>query len=213
MCPRRPETNPRCALSLSSQPVSVQPSAHQANRRVEMVDRSDRVAGAVLVLASLSSMLMMAHHPSDAHQLGMGQFVHGAMITIVGLTALGLVHFARRLGLDRLTVLAGLIAYGIALFGDIGAATINGFVVTNLVARGVSNREIFALAWEANQALARLGVVATGVAFVLWSLRLVTQAGLFGRGLPAGRLRQPRVEGGVDCRQRLVAVGAVLGRQ
>jgi hypothetical protein len=145
--------------------------------------RNDRVAGAVLVLASLASMLVMAHHPSDAHQMVMGQLVHGAMIAIVGLTALGLVHFARRLGLDRLTVLAGLIAYGIAVFGDIGAATVNGFVVTNLVAHGVTDHAMFAFAWEANQALARLGVVATGAAFVLWSIGLMAHAGWFGRAL------------------------------
>jgi hypothetical protein len=145
--------------------------------------RSDRIAGGVLVLASLASMLVMAHHPSDAHQMVMGQIVHGAMITIVGLTAFGLVHFARRLGTGRPTVLAGLIAYGIAVFGDIGAGTINGFVVTNLVANGETDHAIFALAWEANQALARLGVVATGVAFVLWSVALATRAGVFGRAL------------------------------
>lgn len=145
--------------------------------------RNDRVAGGILVAASLASMLVMAHHPSDAHQMAMGQIVHGAMIAIVGLTALGLVQFARALGLDRLTVLGGLIAYAVALFADTGAATINGFVVTNLVAHGVSDRTTFLLAWEANQALARLGVVATGVAFLLWSVGLVARRGWMARAL------------------------------
>ena len=146
---------------------------------------NDRVAGTILVVASLASMLVMAHHPSDSHQMVLGQLVHGAMIAIVGLTALGLVQFARVLGLDRLTVLAGLIAYAIALFADIGAATINGFVVTNLVAHGVEDHAIFAFAWEANQALARLGVVATGTAFFLWSIGLVTRGAWMGRALGA----------------------------
>jgi hypothetical protein len=127
-------------------------------------------------------MLVMAHHPHQAGLLELGQHVHGAMIAIVALTALGLAWFARGLGLDRLTVLAGLIAYGIALFADIGAATINGFVVTNLVAHGVSDRPILLLAWEANQALARLGVTAAGVAFLLWSAELVRRRG-WGRAL------------------------------
>ncbi|MES2443039.1 MAG: hypothetical protein V4574_09430 [Pseudomonadota bacterium] len=147
--------------------------------------RNDSIAGAVLILASLASVLMMAHHPSNAHDLALGQFVHGAMIAIVGATALGLVHFAWRLGLDRFDVLAGLIAYGIALSGHIGAATINGFVVTSLVARGAGDPAVFAFAWEANQALARLGVVASGVAFVLWSLGLIRQQGWAGRALGA----------------------------
>lgn len=147
------------------------------------MDANDRMAGGILAVASLASMLVMSHHPSDPHQLVLGQAVHAAMITIVAFTALGLVHFARRLGLDRLTVLAGLIAYGIAVFGHVGAGTINGFIVTNLVAHGETDHAIFALAWEANQALARLGVVASGVGFVLWSLSLLRRAGLFGRGL------------------------------
>ncbi|MCW3846078.1 hypothetical protein OF829_02435 [Sphingomonas sp. LB-2] len=150
-----------------------------------MGGKNDRIAGGILVAASLASVLMMTHHPSDAHDYAMGQFVHGAMITIVGAMTLGLIQFARVLGLDRLTVLAGLIAYGIALFGDVGAAVIDGFVVTNLVARGVEDRDVFALAWEANQALARLGVVATGVAFMLWSIRPVTRGGWAGKAIGA----------------------------
>jgi hypothetical protein len=146
---------------------------------------NDRVAGGILVAASLASVLMMAHHPASAHDLAMGQFVHGAMIVIVGLTALGLAQFSRALGLGRLGVLAGLIAYGIALFSNIGAATINGFVVTNLVAKGVDDRDIFALAWEANQALARMGVAATGVAFLLWSVELLRRTGWMGRAIGA----------------------------
>lgn len=146
---------------------------------------NDRIAGGILVVASLASVLMMAHHPSNAHDYAMGQFVHGAMITIVALTALGLVQFSRLLGLERLTVLAGLIAYGIALFSAIGAATIDGFVVTHLVADGVTDHDVFALAWEANQALARMGVVATGVAFLLWSIELLRRTGWMGRVLGA----------------------------
>lgn len=157
-----------------------------------MTGTSERDAGRVLVVASLASVLMMAHHPSSAHDLAMGQFVHGAMIAIIGLMALGLVQFARGLGLDRLTVLAGLIAYAIGTAAGIGAATINGFVVTNLVAKGVTDHDIFALAWEANQALARLGVVAWGAAFLLWSVDLVQRGGI-GRwlgvlGIVAGAL-------------------------
>lgn len=148
-----------------------------------MTGNNDRNAGGLLVVASLASVLMMAHHPSSGHQLVLGQFVHGAMITIVGVMTLGFIHFARRLGLDRLSVLAGLVAFGIAAFSEIGAATINGFVVTNLVARGVDDHDLFMLAWEANQALARMGVVATGVAFILWSLQLVRRGGWAGKAL------------------------------
>jgi len=145
--------------------------------------KNDRNAGGLLVMASVASILMMAHHPSNAHDYAMGQLVHGAMIAIVAVSALGLTHLARRLGVERLSVLAGLVAYGLAVFSGVGAATINGFVVTNLVAKGETDHAIFALAWEANQALARMGVVATGAAFILWSIQLVTRGRWAGRAL------------------------------
>jgi hypothetical protein len=86
---------------------------------------------------------------------------------------------------DRVAAVAGLVAYGIAMFGHIGAATINGFVVTGLIEHGVANRDLFLLVWEANQALARLGVIASGAAFLIWSIDFVRRPGWASRGLGA----------------------------
>lgn len=141
------------------------------------IGTSDRIAGAALIVAAALSMLVMAHHPTSAQATLMGEMVHGAMITLIAIIGYGLTHMARRIGLDRPLVLAGLIALMIGIFGDIGAGTINGFVVTALAAKGPIDPNIASLAWEANQALARLGVAATGAAYLLWSIGFVRQGG------------------------------------
>lgn len=158
----------------------------------------DRIAGAALVATALAIVLAMAHHPSGAHGSGgLSGFVHGAMITLLALQVFGFAHFARGRGLGHPFILAGLVAYGISLFAHVGAATINGFVVPAIAGRGPGavSHDIFLFAWEANQALAKLGVYATGAAFILWSLdllrreaglaRLVGLAGLAAGAVPA----------------------------
>lgn len=144
---------------------------------------SDRIAGAALAAAALVSVVAMAHHPTRAHGSGgLNGLVHGVMLVLIALLAFGFAHFARRRGLDRPAVLAGLVAYAMSLFAHAGAATINGFVVPAMAGRGdgAVSHDIFLFAWETNQALAALGVYATGAAFILWSLDLVRRD----RGLP-----------------------------
>ena len=164
-------------------------------------ENADRIAGATLIASAAAIVLAMAHHPAGAHGGGgLAGVVHGAMILLLALQAFGFAHLAGRRGLGRPLILAGLVAYGISLFDHVGAATINGFVVPALAARGQGavSHDIFLLAWEANQALARIGVYATGAAFLLWSLdllrdrapwpRLVGLAGLAAGLVPAALL-------------------------
>jgi hypothetical protein len=155
---------------------------------------NDRLAGAALISAAAVTVLAMAHHPTGAHGGGgLNGLVHGTMLAVLALLACGFVHFARLRGLDQAPVLAGLVAYGISLFAHVGAATINGFVVPAIAGRGPGavSHDIFLFAWETNQALAKIGVYATGAAFILWGLDLLRQAGLWPRlvglaGLAAG---------------------------
>lgn len=160
----------------------------------------DRAAGIGMAAAAAGTILAMAHHPSGAHADGLGGLVHGAMILFLAVLAWGFLHFARRRGLARPAMLAGLVAYGVSMFAHVGAATINGFVVPALAARGhgAVGHDIFLLAWEANQALARLGVYATGAGFMLWGAdllrgpggetRLLGALGLIAGAVPAGLL-------------------------
>jgi hypothetical protein len=154
---------------------------------------ADRIAGGALIAGSLLSVLAMAHHPTHVDPGGLVGIVHGAMIVLMTAIAFGFAHFALRRGLARPAILAGLIAYLVSLVANIGAGTINGFVVPALAARGadLSGHDVFLLAWEANQALARLGVFATAAAFTFWSIDFLRRPGLEpkaigGLGLLAG---------------------------
>ena len=150
----------------------------------------DRATGIALIGAAGLSMLAMAHHPTSLRAGAMIGIVHGAMILFAGMMAYGFTHFARRRGLERPAVLAGLVAYAIAIGADIGAATINGFAAPALAAHGASH-DAFDTLWFLNQALATLGVVAAGAAYALWSLNLwrqwkaVALLGLLAGPLPA----------------------------
>jgi len=154
---------------------------------------ANRIAGGALIAGSLLSVLAMAHHPDHVDPGGLVGIVHGAMIVLMSVIAFGFAHFALRRGLGRPAILAGLIAYFIGLVADLGAGTTNGFIVPALAARGadLSGHDVFLLAWEANQALARLGVFATAAAFTFWSIDFLRRAGLEpkaigGLGLLAG---------------------------
>jgi hypothetical protein len=155
--------------------------------------QADRIAGGALIVGALLSVLAMAHHPDHVDPGGVVGIVHGAMILLMTATAFGYTHFALRRGLKRPQILAGLIAYLVSLVAHLGAGTINGFIVPALAARGadLSGRDVFLLAWESNQALARLGVFATAAAFTFWSIDFLRRPGLEakaigGLGLLAG---------------------------
>jgi hypothetical protein len=153
-------------------------------------NEADRIAGGALLAGSLLSVFVMAHHPEHVDPNGIVGLVHGAMIALMAVIAFGFAHFALRRGVSRPAILAGLIAYFIGLVADLGAGTTNGFIVP---AHGtaLSGRDVFLLAWEANQALARLGVFATAAAFAFWSIDFLRRPGsepkvIGGLGLLAG---------------------------
>lgn len=159
------------------------------------MEDTQRFGGAALIAAAAGTVLAMAHHPVGAHSGALGPAVHAAMIAFVAMTAFGFAAFAAARGPARPKILAGIILYALALFGHVGAATINGFVVPALAGRGpgLIDNDIFLLAWEANQALAKLGVIASSLAFLFWSLDFLGRSGAEARaigmiGLAAGIL-------------------------
>lgn len=165
---------------------------------------TQRFGGAALIAAAAGTVLAMAHHPVGAHSGALGPAVHAAMIAFVALTAFGFASFAAARGAARPAILAGLVLYASALFGHVGAATINGFVVPALAGRGPGavDHDIFLLAWEANQALAKLGVIAASVAFLLWSMDFLRREGAEAKaigalGLAAGLVPPVLLLGGI----------------
>ena len=164
---------------------------------------SDRIAGGALIGAAAVSVLAMAHHPTSAHAGAIGPAVHGTMIAVLIALTFGFAHFALRRGLGRPAILAGLVAYAASGVVTIGAATISGFVVPALAERGVADRDVFLFAWEAGQALARLGVYATAAAFACWSLDFLSRPGLEAKAIGAiGLLAGPGLAA-------LLAAGAI----
>ncbi len=143
-----------------------------------------RVAGFGLCGAAAATVLAMSHHPTGLHGIsGDGDVVHGTMIALLAVTAVGLFYFAQRRGFDRLWILAGVVAYAISLGAHIGAGTLNGFVAPALAARGSGTvgHDAFLLIREMNQSLARIGVYATGAAFTMWSFDFLRRAGTMNR--------------------------------
>lgn len=138
----------------------------------------DRSAGVMLVVASLLTVFTMAHHPTHSHGTGsLGAIVHGTMIVLLAILLYGFLHFALRRGLEKPLVLMGLVSYCISAIAHLLAATTNGFIAPTLARRespGVSH-DILILCWESNQAFARVGVFATGIAFALWSIGLLAR--------------------------------------
>ncbi|HEY6893909.1 MAG TPA: hypothetical protein VI258_07065 [Rhodanobacteraceae bacterium] len=150
-----------------------------------------RIAGGVLVAATLLSILMMAHHPTasthDAASLAadiagsatLSRVVHGVLIALIASELYAFVVFAGRLATGRSAARAGLVAYAIGTGAMIGAALISGFVVSSLGVyyAGVADPAPFVdfarLSMTGNQALAKLGVVATSIAIVLWAIALL----------------------------------------
>jgi hypothetical protein len=137
--------------------------------------RQDKIAGLALISAAAATIFAMGHHPHGLQTPMLGRIVHGALILFLLINTFGLTIFARQQGAARSPVLAGLLCLALAAFGHVGAATINGFVMPALAARDGTGRDVFLLAWEANQALATLGVVATSAAISLWSVDLLSR--------------------------------------
>ena len=173
------------------------PDATPGNARPSS-DAPWRGAGVLLIGVSVLEVAAMAHHPSvHAHEIAevlaqiralatVDSWVHGVLIALIVVGFLALTEFARRRGLARPLIRAGLIAYAVGVGAMIGAALVDGFIVPDVAMRaaGVSAAELqisagqLALCVLANQALARLGAVALSVGIAFWSLDLVRGAGL-----------------------------------
>ena len=129
-------------------------------------------AGWVLVACAVLATVLMGHHPIGSGQGIMTPLVHGGLQAILLVELAALVVVASWLG-GLLAITGATFLWGGVMAGVL-AATINGFVVPALggYGEGEIGRDIAALAWETNQALARMGVIATGIGHGLWSFRL-----------------------------------------
>lgn len=139
-----------------------------------------RIAGGVLLVAAILTIIAMAHHPTG-HESGganagmsFGGFIHATMIVLLAANLWGLTVFSVRQRFGG-WMLAGILAYGISFIANLIAAMINGFIVPAVAARvdHVTSQDLFILLWESNQASATLGIYAASAAFFTWSVFLL----------------------------------------
>lgn len=142
----------------------------------QRVETDDRLAGAALAGAALLSLVAMAHHPTGLGHNALAQIVHGAMIVFVLILLAGYVRLAGRLDLRRFTTTLALVVYAMGAVANVLAATINGFVVAQVVVHDAP-AEILRFCWALNQALANGAVYGTSLAFLIWGAALATKLG------------------------------------
>ncbi len=163
------------------------------NIKEEYFQTSHQIAGWIILVSSFVILFVMAHHPtissgSDQDQLqeiiresATNSMVHGIMIFLVGLLWISFLLYSQRRGFDKVTIMIAAVSFSIGSIAFIGAAIINGFAVAGVVEHFMSASEeelsnlkaIRLFSWEINQALANLGVAASGVALFFWSLNIL----------------------------------------
>jgi hypothetical protein len=156
-----------------------------------------RAAGIAIAAATIVSTIFVALDRSGggsnpleilqgiARLQGLKELVHGVAIASVCGYAFGYTVLARRLGLQRLLVLAGLVTYLLGCVAMIGATILDGFVTPHIAADAITaapERVAFAynlvhyLGVVLND-LAKLGWILQAVAALAWSVALIHEKG------------------------------------
>jgi hypothetical protein len=178
-----------------------------------------RLPGGAIALAAVASTIAVAldgnaggHTPQEI-LASIGQLqnlkavVHGIAIAATCIYAYGYATLARRLGLQRPAVLAGLVAYLFGCAALLGATILDGFVTPHVALDGAAatapERVRFAF-----DMVHYLGIVLTDFAKLGWVLQAVGSL-----AWSAALLRTPngRWVGGVGLLSSLLMLGAVLG--
>ena len=171
-----------------------------------------RDGGIALALGAVASIVLMMNHPSGAHGGPAGPIVHGGMMLALGAMLFGFTAFVIGRGARTATII-GLIAYAASIATHIGAATINGFTVPVMAGwhGGTPGHDVFLLAWLLNQALAAVGMFATGLAYLCWAIDLrrdrpiLAAAGALAGIIPAALLASGTIK--LDVHGALLAYG------
>jgi hypothetical protein len=108
------------------------------------------------------------------------------MIAIIAALLFGFAVYSVRRGIANEAVLGGLIAHAIGTAAMIVAATISGFLVTDIAARYATASpnnlqfavQVIAICGEIVQIFGKLGVIGMSLAIILWSVDLVRHAGV-----------------------------------
>jgi hypothetical protein len=155
-----------------------------------------RFAAAAIALGAVLAVAVVAHHPALHRAVGgpaaetaaalqalapANRLVHGGLMAVLGLQMVGFAYFSARLGFRRPAVLAGLVAFAAAAVVMIIPMTLDGFVVADFSVRcaaaaqacGAAETAILGLLGIVIQDLTKVGLAATSVAVLCWSIALL----------------------------------------
>ena len=159
----------------------------------------ERKGGVALIAGTTLLIVTMAVHPTGhdlfvpgrfARAALIGVFAHALAIASLPLSFLGALALSRRLaGPDRLAI-SGLVVYAMALVAGLIAAVVSGFVAPAIAREMIDAPPAASDAWQAlfhtngavNQAFARVLVVGSSAAILLWSCAILAGR-VFGRGI------------------------------
>lgn len=160
-----------------------------ANNEFGQLRFNSKIYGWILAIASLIALAFIAHHPeADFHNptnglenmsaIGpAGRIVHGTLIFMVLLFAIGFTGFALKIGIKHPLVMAGWISYIIGTMAMIQAASIDGFLLTDISNKMSANRQLaydlIHLSMIYNQILARLGFCLMALGAIFWGIALI----------------------------------------
>ena len=151
--------------------------------------KDNRLGGVALILGAVSGMITMSLHPvAGAHPITPEQFeklatlmvgVHVLAIAGVPFSFLGALALTRRLDSPGRIAMAGLVIYGLGLVAIVIAPAMSGLVGTEIIRKMIASapaneqwRTLMQYNFMINQAFARIFVVASCAAIVLWSLMI-----------------------------------------
>ena len=152
--------------------------------------KDNRLGGIALIIGAVSGIITMSLHPvTGAHPITPDQFeklatlmigVHVLAIAGVPFSFLGAFALARRLDSPGRLALVGLVIYSLGLVAVTIAPAISGLVGTeilgHIIARGAESEQwriLMKYNFLINQAFAKIFVVASCSAVLLWSLMIV----------------------------------------
>ena len=157
--------------------------------------KDNRLGGIALIIGAISGMVTMSLHPvTGGHPITPAQFeklaalmigVHVLAIAGIPFSFLGALALARRLDSPGRLALVGLVIYSLSLIAVMIAPAISGLVGTEIlrhvIARGADSEQwriLMKYNFLINQAFAKIFVVASCSAVVLWSLTIVRSRAL-----------------------------------
>ena len=166
-----------------------------SNQQTVTHDQQEKITGVILAIISIVSIFVMLHHPTissesidetirEVHrESDINTLVHGVLIAFIMLINVCLSDYSKVRGLNRNSVLSGLIVYWVGTVVMALAALMSGVVGPQLAEhyhQATSNQAeifngIFLLTYEMNQAFAYFSVFCWCAGICFWAFDMIHQ--------------------------------------